>query len=202
MAHEMRGILLVILLFMLLDKYKKSLLQSVGDETLSQFIHLFKLMIMFKCWLDCDEFSREELEMASKFIPILIQTLVNNVKRKNMTLPKIHWMHHFIEQVYNFGSASNISGRIHETNLKEKVKRPSKTMRMESHNIEYQTAVKVTEWCLIHKAACELVDSSNTNLSKYVSGFKTIDSDDNQGHNILAIRWWLKKIGTLSYSNY
>ena len=32
MAHEMRGVLLVILLFMLSDKHKKSLLQRVGEE--------------------------------------------------------------------------------------------------------------------------------------------------------------------------
>jgi len=65
MAHEMRGVLLVILLFMLLDKHNKSLLQRVGEETLMQFVHLFELMIMFECWLDCDEFTREELEVAN-----------------------------------------------------------------------------------------------------------------------------------------
>jgi len=124
MANEMRGILLVILLFMLLDKHKKSLLERVGDEMLSQYVHLFELTIMFECWLDCDEFTREELEVANQFIPILIQMLVNNVKcKKNgMKLPKIHQLQHFVEQVYDFGSVSNISGRIGETNLKEKVK--------------------------------------------------------------------------------
>jgi len=65
MAHEMRGVLLVILLFMLSDKHKKSLLQRVGEEMLLQFVHLFELMIMFECWLDCDEFTREELEVAN-----------------------------------------------------------------------------------------------------------------------------------------
>ena len=64
MAHEMRGVLLVILIFMLLDKHKNSLLQRVGPETLSNYIHLFKLSILFECWLDCDCFSREELLIA------------------------------------------------------------------------------------------------------------------------------------------
>jgi len=90
MAHEMRGVLLVILLFMLSDKHKKSLLERVGDEMLSQFVQLFELTIMFECWLDCDEFTREELEVAKQFNPILIQMLINNVKQKNgMKLPKI-----------------------------------------------------------------------------------------------------------------
>ena len=61
---------------------------------------------------------------------------------------------------------------------------------MESHNIEFWTAVKDTEHCLIHKAACELVEKGDTIISKYVSDFKQMI---NQGHNILGIRWQLKK---------
>jgi len=62
-----------------------------------------------------------------------------------MKLPKIHQLYHFVEQIYNFDSASNISGRIGETNLRGKVKRHLKTTRMESCIIEYWTAVKDTD---------------------------------------------------------
>jgi len=164
-------------------------LHRVGDQLLSQFVHLFELTITFESWLDHDEFSREELEVANQFfIPILIQMLVNNVKRKKngMKLPKIHQLWHFVEQVI---LVKNILGRIGKTNLKEKVKRPSETMRMELHNIEFWTAVKDTDQCLIHKAACGLVGNGDTIVSKYISDFKTIHSKDNQGHNILGIRW-------------
>jgi len=149
---------------MLLDKHKKSLLERVGYDMLSSFMHLIKLTIMFKHWLDLDKFSKEELEVANQFLPILIQILVNNVKRKKngMRLPKRHQLHDFVEQIYNFGSASNISGRIGQTHLKEKVKIPSETTRMESHNIECQTAIKDTDQCLIHKADCELVNCRGT----------------------------------------
>jgi len=65
---------------------------------------------------------------------------------------------------------------------------------MESHNIEFWTAIKDTECCLIHMAACELVENhSDTIISKYVSDFKSSDSVESQGHNILGIRWQLKK---------
>jgi len=37
-----------------------------------------------------------------------------------MKLPIIHQLHHFVEQIYDFGSASNVSGRIGESNLKSK----------------------------------------------------------------------------------
>ncbi len=42
-------------------------------------------------------------------------------------------------------------------------------------------------------AACGLVENSDTVISKYISDFKTSDSEDSQGHNILGIRWQLKK---------
>jgi len=99
-----------------------------------------------------------------------------------MKLPKIHQLQHSVEQVYDFGSASNISGRFGKTNLKEKVKQPSETTRMESHSIEFRTAAKDTERCLIHKAACKLVEKGDTIISKYVSDFKRRDSRDSQGH--------------------
>jgi len=50
MAHEMRGVLLVILIFMLLEKHKTTLLDQVGEDALSKFIPLFELMIAFECW--------------------------------------------------------------------------------------------------------------------------------------------------------
>jgi len=73
---------------------------------------LFELAILFECWLNHDCFSREELQITQNFIPFLIQTVVDNVKQKGngMKLPKIHQLHHFVEQIYDFGSASNISG--------------------------------------------------------------------------------------------
>ncbi len=190
----MRGVLLVILIFMLSDKHKNSLLQRVGPETLSNYIHLFKLSIFFECWLDHICFSREELLMAQNFIPSLIQTVVDNVKQKGngMKLPKIHQLHHFVEQICNFGSSSNISRQIGESNLKEKVKRPSETTWMELHNVEYQTAIIDTNQCLIHKAACKVFKQGETILTMYMAEFKPT-MPENVGHNILGIHWQIKQ---------
>jgi len=180
--------------FMLLEKHKNSLLWRVGAETLSNYIHLFKLSILFECWLGCDCFSREELEIAQNFIPILIQMVVDNVKQKGngMKLPKIHQLHHFVEQIYDFGSASNISGWIGESNFKEKVERPSKTTWMELHDVKYWTAIKDTDWCLIHKAACEALEQGETILTMYIAEFKPT-KQENVGHNILGIHWQIRQ---------
>ena len=94
-----------------------------------------------------------------------------------MKLPKIHQLRHFVEQIYDFGSASNISGQISESNLKEKVKRPSETTCMELHNLEYRTAIKDTDCCLIHKAACEVCEQGETILSMYIANFKPSRSE-------------------------
>jgi len=77
--------------------------------------------------------------------------------------------------------------------LKEKVKRPSETMQMELHNVEYQMAIKDTDHCLIHKAACEVYKQGETILSLYIAEFKP-SRLENIGHNILGIHWQIRKL--------
>jgi len=70
----------------------------------------------------------DRIENCKRFLPVLIETFVRNVKHDNgkgMKLPKIHQLRHFIPQIYKFGSANNITGQIRECNLQEKVKCPS-----------------------------------------------------------------------------
>jgi len=146
---------------------------------------------MLECWLDWDGFSRGELELATEFIPLFTETFVKNVKRskgQKMKLAKIHQLRHFVSQIYNFWAAKNISGRIGESNLKEKVKRPSEHTHMEAHNFEYRMAMKDTDRCVIDKAACEAVQGTDSILQK-LCPYGNKDKSKLVGHNILGIRW-------------
>ncbi len=60
---------------------------------------------------------------------------------------------------------------------------------MQSHDIEYWTAVKDTDQCLIHKTACEVVNHSDSILSKYMGPFirHTIEKG---GDEFLYIPFW------------
>jgi len=75
MAHEMHGVLLVVLIFLLTEKHRKHLQERLGCIVLEKYIHLFELTITLECWLDQDEFSREELELATEFIPLFYRNL-------------------------------------------------------------------------------------------------------------------------------
>ena len=75
MAHEMHGVLLVVLVFLLTEKHRKHLQERPGCIVLEKYIHLFELTIMLECWLDWDEFTREELELAMEFIPLFTEPL-------------------------------------------------------------------------------------------------------------------------------
>jgi len=50
--------------------------------------------------------------------------VVNLIKQKGngLKIPKIHQLQHFVEQIYDFGCASNVSGRIGESHLKDRRK--------------------------------------------------------------------------------
>jgi len=49
MAHELRGVLLVLLVFMLTEKHQQPLQEKVGEDNLANVIHLFELIILFEC---------------------------------------------------------------------------------------------------------------------------------------------------------
>jgi len=67
--------------------------ETLGASVLQKYIHLFELTITLESWLDQEEFSREELDLATEFIPMFTETFVKNVKRskgQKMKLAKIH----------------------------------------------------------------------------------------------------------------
>jgi len=135
-------------------------MDKIGEVVMGIYIHLFELTILFKCWLDWDQVTKEELVIAEKFVILFTETFVINVKWDNgmqFKLAKIHQLQHFVLQIREFGSASNITGHIGESNLKEKVKQPAECTQMQVAMFEYQTAVKDIDRCLIHKACCEVV---------------------------------------------
>jgi len=51
------------------------------EDVFEKYIHLFELTIAFECWFDHDKFTRDELELATKFITVFTETSVRNVKR-------------------------------------------------------------------------------------------------------------------------
>ena len=83
MAHKTRGVLLVVLLFMLSSRNREKLESKIGKDILPKYIHMFELMILLKCWLDRDSFMRSELEIGEKFIQQFMQSLVSDIEREN-----------------------------------------------------------------------------------------------------------------------
>jgi len=57
------------------------------------------------------KFTREELELASDFIPLYIETFMRNVKRSKgprLKPAKVHQLHCFVQQIYDFGAAKTL----------------------------------------------------------------------------------------------
>ena len=64
-------------------------------------------------------------------------------------------------------------------------------MHMELHDVEYCTGIKDTNRCLIHTAACDVVNQGDSILSKVMPEFRTTPVEM-KGCNILGIRWHVK----------
>ena len=83
-------------------------------------------------WLGKEQLSMEEVENAKKYFPLYSNKFVETIQRKEgkgSKLAKIHLLHHFVDNIINFGHADNVFGGIGEYNMKPNVKDPARRTR-------------------------------------------------------------------------
>ena len=127
-AHKMREVLLTILCYCLLQVHYKELSDKIGEDVLAKFVHIFEQTILMEDWLGKEQFSIEEVENAKKYFPLYSNKFVETIQRKEgkgSKLAKIHLLHHFVDNIINFGDADNVFGRIGEHNMKQNAKNPA-----------------------------------------------------------------------------
>jgi len=67
----MRGVLLTILCYCLLQVYYKELSDKIGGEVLAKLVHIFEQTILMEDWLGKEQFSIEEVENDKKIFSTL-----------------------------------------------------------------------------------------------------------------------------------
>jgi len=157
-AHEMRGVLLTILCYCLLQVHYKELSDKIGGDVLAKFVHIFEQTILMEDWLGKEQFSMEEVENANKYFPLYSDKYVETIQRKEgkgSKLAKIHFLHHFLDNIINFGRADNVFGGIGEHNMKPNVKDPARRTRYQDDQ-EYNILFKQYEKHLLHAGEIEL----------------------------------------------
>ena len=65
-AHEMRGVLLTILCYCLLQVHYKELSKRIGEDILAKFVHIFEQTILMEDWVGRESFTLEDIEYAKK----------------------------------------------------------------------------------------------------------------------------------------
>ena len=105
-----------------------------------------------------EQFSIEEVENAKKYFPLYSNKFVETIQRKEgkgSKLAKIHLLHHFVDNIINFGRADNVFGGIGEHNMKPNVKDPARRTRYQDDQ-EYNILFKQYEKHLLHAGEIEL----------------------------------------------
>jgi len=161
-AHEMRGVLLTILYYLVMTESMTELDVLMGQAKLSEYIKLFDLMLLLESFLTSPLLTQEEVDAAENFIPAFIEDFCKCVAREQgnkMRLVKIHLLNHFMECIRMFGSAVNFNGAVGESHLKNKTKEPARRTKMKLKDMEYQTAVKDYEQIVLEHGYQEVLDS-------------------------------------------
>ena len=138
-AHELRGVLLTILGFLLLHGQLEKLDVRIGGDRLSGFIKVMELTLLLEAWLNKDEFCEEDLLLFEKFLPYYIDLFTMIVNRKEgagMKLIKAHLLQHFTTMIRLFGHSKNFDTFIPEKNHKSKVKQHARRTRYQSSDFE------------------------------------------------------------------
>ncbi len=97
-SHELRGMLLTILCFLLLYGQFQKLEEHIGDDWLGGYVKIMELTLLLEAWLNKDE----EFNLFDEFLPYYIHTYISTINRadgEGMKLIKIHLLHHFTTMI-------------------------------------------------------------------------------------------------------
>jgi len=72
----MRGVLLTILCYCLLQVHYKELSDKLGGDVLAKFVHIFEQTILMEDWLGKEQFSIEEVENIKNIFHSIVTNLL------------------------------------------------------------------------------------------------------------------------------
>ncbi|HEY9294970.1 MAG TPA: hypothetical protein VIQ31_01105, partial [Phormidium sp.] len=181
-AHELRGVLLTVLCFLLSHSQSAELEKRIGSKRLADFILVFELTILLECWLSQDQYTDDELCLAEKFLPLFTNLFISTIDRtegNGSKLVKIHLLHHFIPSIRLFGRASNFHGGTGESHLKP-IKDHARRTKFQSHDYEYRTMIKHWEAGIVHTASLEVLSlKPHSLIAKHIASLKTGGDNNN-----------------------
>ena len=197
-AHELRGVLLPILFFLLLHSQQSELEKRVGMQQVSAYIHLFELIILLESWLTWDQYTEDELCLAEQFMPLFTNTFVATINRTEgcgTKLIKVHLLHHFVDCIRLFGRANNFHGGTGESHLKP-IKDHARRTKFQNHDYEYCTMVKHWEAGIIHKGSLEVLSvKPRSVIAKNIAALSLQKDSDNNHGNRCGSRVYFKVMG-------
>ena len=130
---------------MVMSGNSDNLASMMGEQKLSKYVKLFDLSLGLEAFLTKSKLTKAEVDLAEKFIPKYIKDFVdciNHQEGQGMQLVKIHLLNHFVACIWIYRSVMIFNGAIGESHLKTKTKQPAQRTKMDTQNMEYQTAVK------------------------------------------------------------
>ncbi len=139
-----------------------NLASMMGEQKLSEYVKLFDLTLGLEAFLTKSKLTKAEVDLVEKFIPKYIKDFVDCINRQeghDMKLVKIHLLNHFVDCIWLYGSAMIFNGAVGESHLKTKTKQPAQRTKMDTQNMEYQTAVKDYENIVLEYGYDEIMQS-------------------------------------------
>ena len=166
-GHEMPGVILCLLLFLLMDANYHHYEPPMSENDLNAYLQAFEILLLMDQWMKQESFSQEELTLAGDFIPKMMTSYKAAVDRQTgngMKIIKFHLMTHVVDTIQRFGAIRNVYGGVGETMLKYKVKQTGRRTVMSAKTFESHTTMRDVEAVSIERAAFDVANSREDSI--------------------------------------
>ncbi len=132
-AHEMTGVLLVVLVYMLSSDNHDKLESRIGVDDMMGYIHVLDRLLTFEAWMKQTEFTHNELDEVEQFLLAFMTKYKEVLMREEgfgMKIIKFHLMLHIVDDIRRFGSPGSYFSGVGESTLKVKAKQTGRWTQM------------------------------------------------------------------------
>ena len=174
-AHEMSGILIVILCIFNTNEGTNQLDSNMAEIQSTKYIHILELLLLLETFCQTKKHKKSDVIKFKEFMPYFLNTYKTTLNRQEgceMKLIKFHLPLHFADDILRFGSMSNFDTGVGESHHKTEAKKPSKNTQKRRGEFEIQTATRQIENLSINRGISIVVSNELLNTDTEVNLFK------------------------------
>ena len=150
-GHEMQGVIILILVFLVSSQFDSLLENKFDLERLGDLIHMLEFLIMFEEFMKQKSFLRSDVFKVRKFVPKFLD-LFKKVVVRSCKFLKFHLPLHLCDDILANGPPLGWCSSTGEKNHKTAVKTTARRTQRKAETLDEQTGLRYAEDITIQRS--------------------------------------------------